>query len=337
MLHIFKKFYFLLFLSASLSGIVTKAYAYDRVQINNFSTSSGFAEVEYAGCNPDRLILTPAIVGRNGIQPSSSHAPVSRGACLVTKISAYFGEYVDANGKPYVFRFGGPLPVWKDDGIEVNPYNSSGTSYVSFTIAQRDEKRFRIMSDAEIKYENVDVKMSPGFKILNRTIWPLSIALTQVGCIYYDTIKPGQFFDRNTGAVWFTIQAEISKDGIETRTNWDCAKPVAEVVGGIALAALTGGVAGVAGAGTTFAAGASAAAAKETAKWAAETIGSQLLPTSEGSLKGQYAGPPYPFRCTNKPEYEITGGWGAPTLNEKGEPVIPPGTPLQIRKINNGC
>lgn len=340
MLNFFKKFYFLLFLLVSLSGLVTKAHAYDRVQINNFSTSSGFVEVDYLGCTKDSWAITPAIVGRNGIQPSSSHGPTTRGGCLVTKISAYFGHYVKANGEPYVFTgFGGVQPVWKGDGIEVDSYNSSGTSYVNFTIVQRSEKRFRIMSDAEIKYENQGVNMSPGFKILNKTIWPLSIALSQVGCLYYDTIKPGQFFDRNTGAVWFTIQANISKDGTETRTNWDCALPVIEAVGGIALAALSGGVfgiAGVASAGTTFAAGASAAAQTATVIWAGKEIVA-LKATSEGSLKGQYAGPPYPFRCTNKPEYEITGGWGAPTINEKGEPVIPTGTPLQIQKINNGC
>ena len=341
-MHIFKRFSFLLFLSASLSGLATKAHAYDRVHITNFSTNSGFVEVDYAGCNKDVWPITPAIVGRNGIQPSSSYAPASRGGCLVTNISANFGEFVTANGQPYGygFRFGGSPPLWKSDGIEVNPYKSSGTSYSNFTIVQRGEKRFRIMSDAEIKYENQDAGMSPGFKIWNRTIWPLSIALSQVGCLYYDTIKPGQVFDRNTGAVWFTIQAEISKDGVETRTNWDCAKPVVAAVGTIALAALTGGVYGVPGiaaAQTTFVAGASGGAASATAGWAATTIGQQLLATSEGSLSGQYAGPPYPFRCTNKPEYEITGGWGAPTTNEKGEPVIPTGTPLKIQKIDNGC
>lgn len=340
MLHNFKKFSFLLFLSASLSGLMTKAYAYDRVHINNFSTSSGYVEVDYAGCNQDVLFVTPAIVGRNGIQPSSSHAPVSRGGCLVTKISAKFGHYVNANGQPYVFRFGGVQPVWKDDGIEVDSYNSSGTSYVNFTIVQRSEKRFRIMSDAEIKYENQDANMSPGFKIWNRTIWPLSIALSQVGCLYYDTIKPGQFFDRNTGAVWFTIQANISKDGTETRTNWDCTLPILEVVGEIAMSALSGGIFGIAGVTieqTTFAAGASAAAQSATESWARKEIIEQLKATSDGSLKGQYAGPPYPFRCTHKPEYEITGGWGAPTINEKGEGVVPTGTPLKIQKINNGC
>lgn len=341
MLNFFKKFYFLLFLLVSLSGLVTKAHAYDRVHINNFSTSSGVVEVDYLGCTKDVWAITPAIVGRNGIQPSSSHGPTTRGGCLVTKISASFGHYVKANGEPYVFTgFGGALPVWKGDGIEVDSYNSSGTSYVNFTIVQRSEKRFRIMSDAEIKYENQGVNMSPGFKIWNKTIWPLSIALSQVGCLYYDTIKPGQFFDRNTGAVWFTIQANISADGTETRTDWDCELPVLKVVGGIALSALSGGVFGVAGVASatmTATAGASAAASSATVMWAGKEIFEQLKATSEGSLKGQYAGPPYPFRCTNKPEYEITGGWGAPTINEKGEGVVPTGTPLKIQKINNGC
>lgn len=337
LLYLSKKISFLVFLLIGLSVLVTKSYAYDRVHINNYSTSKGVVVVEYAGCKTDVWNIEPAMVVRNGIQPSSSHAPVSRGGCLVTQISARFGEYVTNSVRSNPFQ---PPWVWKGNGSEVDSYRSSGTSYVNFSIVQRSDTRFRIMSDAEIQRENEDPKnKSPGFKIWNNTIWPLSIALSQVGCLYYDTIKPGQFFERNTGAVWFTIQANISKDGTETRTNWDCALPVVEVVGSIAFTALTGGVFGIAGVAieeTTFAAGAYAGAQVATASWLIE-MGKELAATSEGSLKGQYAGPPYPFRCTHKPEYKITGGWGAPTKNEKGEPVIPPGTPLQIEKIANGC
>ncbi len=392
MLHIFKKFSFLLFLSASLSGIVTKAYAYDRVQLNNFSTSSGFAEVEYLGCKPDYLNLTPAIVGRNGIQPSSSHGPVSRGGCLVTKISAYFGEYVDANGKPYVFRFGGPQPVWKDDGIEVNSYNSSGTSYVNFTIVQRSEKRFRIMSDAEIKRDDGDGNMSPGFKIYNRSQIPLTVSLEQIGCLYYqNNLPPGGTFERNTGAVWFTIRAKLF-DANHPITNQDCAKPieilfgtailsvVAPAAGGALYAALFGGaeVASVAAASTAAAVEAGAVTAADVATTTAVSattmesaaaatnslVAKAALALSKGaagagldkivqgrleanistSLAGQYAGPPWPFRCTRKPEYEIYGGPDFSklsqykTVEEVQQAIIDAlsgDSPLKFKKLNN--
>jgi hypothetical protein len=329
LLYLFKKISFLLFLLAGLSGLVTKSFAYDRVHINNYSTSSGYVEVDYFGCQRDVWPIAPAIVGRNGIQPSSSHAPASRGGCLVTKISAYFGHYVNGNGGAGIFPGMGGLPVWKGDGIEIDSYNSSGTSYVNFSIVPRSEKRFRIMSDAEIQRETQDPKnMSPGFKIWNRTNWPLSIALSQVGCLYYDTIKPGQFFDRNTGAVWFTIEANISADGKETRSNEGCILDTMDQVESVISDALQGIALG------GF--GVAVAAAASTTKWSLDNI-KDLATTFELKLKGQYAGPPYPFRCTNKPEYEITGGWGVPTKNGNGELFIPPGTPLQIRKLANGC
>jgi hypothetical protein len=72
---------------------------------------------------------------------------------------------------------------------------------------------------------------SPGFEIYNGTIWPLQIALKQVGPLYYGIVQPGQYFRRDTGAVWFTINASIALDGKEHISDWDCVWPVAAIVG----------------------------------------------------------------------------------------------------------
>jgi hypothetical protein len=183
-----------------------------------------------------------------------------------------------------------------------------------------------------------------------------------VGCLYYDTLKPGETFNRDTGAVWFTIKANIQADGKEPRMNWDCVKPVAAIVGTIIVGAATAGIATFvalpAGAGV-LAAGSAAAALAPIAissalvvagaavggatggatlaaagKLTAEELGAKLEPNSEAALRGQYAGPDWPFRCDKKPTYTITGGWGRTGQNAKGDLVIVPGTPLRVTKTN---
>src|SRR5207249_257510 len=71
--------------------------------------------------------------------------------------------------------------------------------------------------------------------------WPLAISLNQVGCLYHDNVNPGEVFDRSTGAVWFTIKASVNPSGKDPTSDWDCVKPVAAIVGAVALAAATGG------------------------------------------------------------------------------------------------
>lgn len=81
----------------------------------------------------------------------------------------------------------------------------------------------------------------PGFQVINRTEWPVQISLDQAGCLYYGVIEPGQVFQRVTGAVWFTIRADIVPDGKCHITDWSCAKPVVEMVANILFTAATGG------------------------------------------------------------------------------------------------
>ncbi len=93
---------------------------------------------------------------------------------------------------------------------------------------------------------------TPGFKIKNDTIWPLQISLNQVGPLYYGVIQPGETFERDTGAVWFTIKASVFLDEKDRITDWDVIFPIATVVGTVVLAAVTAGAAAYA-AGPTLA------------------------------------------------------------------------------------
>jgi len=176
---------------------------------------------------------------------------------------------------------------------------------------------------------------SHGFEIYNGTIWPLQIALKQVGPLYYGIVQPWQYFRRDTGAVWFTINASIALDGKEHISDWDCVWPVAAIVGTVALGALTGGAGAFAAAGT-FAASTGVMAGITTAM-ASALVGGGLTATSaivvsgavlgavtsgaaasllakvfsnanaDVSEAGCYAGPPWPFR-TDVRTWKVTGG-----------------------------
>jgi hypothetical protein len=161
---------------------------------------------------------------------------------------------------------------------------------------------------------------SPGFEIYNGTIWPLQIALKQVGPLYYGIVQPGQYFRRDTGAVWFTINASIALDGKEHISDWDCVWPVAAIVGTVALGALTGGAGAFAAAGT-FAASTGVMAGITTAmavvsgavlgavtSGAAASLLAKVFSNANADVSeaGCYAGPPWPFR-TDVRTWKVTG------------------------------
>lgn len=285
--------------------------------------ASAFCKDEYFSVGPDATWTSPS----------------SRGVCLITGIWAN-----PIGGKP------------------ITAYSSSGTSYGTFLITPT-QNDFRIWSKQEFAAENSPGGgKSPGFHIVNQTIWPVSVALSQVGCLYYGTIKPGEAFSRSTGAVWFTIKANIQADGKEPRKDWDCIAPVAIIVGAAVLTAATAGAASfvaLPAAGTAAAALApltmsatmtvtgaalgggitgalSGAAGTSLKKITAKEIGDALKPNGDASWAGQYAGPEWPFRCDEKPTYVISGGWGRPTADKDGNMSMDVGTPLRLTKTN-GC
>ena len=339
----------------STLAFFTNASALQQVGIYNYALVPAKANIIYNVGSHDTLYLPPAAMNKDVITPSYVEVPYGhyeqhhkhisrwfkterpRGAKLVVRID------VDFNGGNYT----------------VNNYKSSGTGYSRFAIMQRDENRFRVMSADEIKQDVIGNDMSPGFKIHNRSTIPLTVSLDQVGCLYYqNNLKPGQTFDRDTGAVWFTIRAKLYDSQHELDTM-ACAEPVAVFVAGAIIAAVTGGAgAGVlavaiegkeAASGSQLRLRARAVTAiegmSEALKGMDQAAMQKYLRNTSAALTGAYAGPPFPFRCTNKPEYEIVGGPALYLLDnlksedEAKDVIIKALTgdyPLKIRKIN-GC
>jgi hypothetical protein len=327
-----------MFGTSSIAG----AQGYPSARIENHTVSDATVHIEYISCRGDNIANIPAIDvkpvnGDSATTIISTGTPSARrGACLIKRIDAGFTK--------------------GDTKTKIQSYTSSGTSYSQFMIMPTDDG-YRVYSRQEYARETGNIgNKSPGFDIVNKTRWPISVALSQVGCLYYGTIKPGEHFNRRTGAVWFTLNAHIQPDGKEARTNMDCIAPVASVVGGIFIAAASAGTltklgVGVAAAGGAAAAGAKAAVTgkmvamaavkagvKTTATFTAGAIGNAMRANGAGELKNQYAGYEWPFRCNQKPTYEITGGWGGYMEEKAADGTttqgIDAGTPLKITKTN---
>jgi hypothetical protein len=311
-------------------GASFAAHAYPLAKVTNKTPYAASGTVHYmsAFCKNDKF----------SVAAGATWTASSRGSCLITGISASLA--------------GAKKPVIS--------YSSSGTSYSQFFISPAQED-FRVWSDAELAAENAKTRegKSPGFFIVNKTEWPISIALSQVGCLYYGTIPKGGEFKRNTGAVWFTIQVNVQPDGKEPRKDWDCVKPVLAVVGAVAVGAITGGygafaalpaataATSIGAAGLTaiatsntamIAAGAATGVSSALATFGAKQLGELIGKNGAGELKGQYAGPDWPFRCDQMPVCHVTGGprLGAVTLADgKTVPAFGEGTPLKITKQNS--
>jgi len=296
-------------LTAFLS--INSLASYPKALVENRTTFPAKVHVTYAACKSDTFNVPAGTIQTDALLPGTGQAHTNRGACLIRSVSATLSGATHS----------------------VTTYTSPGTSFSHFII-QAGNDNYRIWSRQELAAETSSREgKSPGFYIVNKTMWPVSIALEQVGCLYYDTIKPGEAFNRNTGAVWFTIQASISPDGKEIRTNWDCVKPVAEVLGTVILTAATaGGAAYIAGA--EVASQVVWAAGKSLTKEMVKKVGEALQPNSAGTLKGQYAGPDWPLRCDRKPTYEITGGFGELRKTQDGSNAVDTGSPLKITKTN---
>lgn len=304
--------------------------AYPLAKIRNRTIFPARGKITYLShlCKDDWFYAPAGVLQRDGSIKEGFWQARSRGTCLIRRIDAHLEGAHRA----------------------VTSYGSrGGTSYSNFII-QGTQTDFRVWSDHELERENARSRegKSPGFYITNKTEWPISIALSQVGCLYYQTIQPGEVFKRNTGAVWFTISANIQPDGKEPRTDWDCVAPVAAVVGTTLLAAATGGIgvflkvpaaaaalAPIATSTAVTVSGAAVAAGTVAAtKSLAITIGVVVAKNGNTNLTGQYAGPEWPFRCDQMPTYEIVGGPPLPVRRADGGFTVDVGRPMRIIKVN---
>lgn len=344
---------------ALLAVIATSASAqasYRSAIIENHTEDEVSTTVRYLSCKADNISNVPGIkFERSGdsakIIYGAKEASSKRGLCLISSIEGHF--------------------TTGDTKRPIDTYTSSGTSYQYFMVMPTDGGGYRIYSKNE--YTSGGADMSPGFEIINKTPWDVEVMLSQVGCLYYGKVPAnGGKFRRKTGAVWFTIKAHILPDGKPMTTDKDCITPVAAVVGGIFITAVSAGTMAKLGA-FTAAAGTGAVAAKvaaakmalagkfiamgstastaikattgivagakATALMSAKQIGDALQANGSGELKGQFAGYEWPFRCNKMPTYEITGGWGGYHEEKEGEDVVKmgfdTGTPLKITKIND--
>lgn len=99
------------------------------------------------------------------------------------------------------------------------------------------------------RFEAVSPGISPGFQIQNKTDFPVLVTLEQLGCLYYEIVQPGKVFQRNTGAVWFTIKASMAPD-LKEPTVESCIRRPAMYAATIVVAGLS--AAGTMGMGTAL-------------------------------------------------------------------------------------
>ena len=315
-----------------LSG---QAFAYPDAKITNNTAYPISGKIEYVSalCKDRNYSVAPGKThvdrdGRSGLKTG----------CLIGKITgkvsgaAKFGENTNV--------------VTYDPDI--------GTSYGQFIINAFGD-RYRIFSEAEFaKVSRTKQGKSPGFRFVNKTQWPVVYSLEQVGCLYHDVL-PAKFNGKdgertfNTGAVWFTLRAHIQPDGVNPQGDWDCIKPVAEIVGDVLIA--TASAAATVATGGAAAPATGAVLAKIVAKQAVKTavkvsvktiskkmvkkVGQYLSEAGTVTMAGQYAGYEWPFRCDKMPEYHITGGPGY-VKDEDHNFYLTPGTPFTVKKVN-GC
>jgi hypothetical protein len=226
--------------------------------------------------------------------------------------------------------------------IQISPYFSTGTSYRQFLfLPEPPESEFGRTTKSWVLYSDNSAPsrpdqgtsgMSPGFAITNKTKWPVAVSLDQAGCLYYDVLQPNHSMNRTTGAVWFTITAKILPDGLPENDDLKCAIPIVQAVAAVIEAALTAGAFSFASLGaeavqasvgpvlarvipsSSVIQAAATAAGKAALSNAISQIAKDLTANQSTRLYGQYAGPPWPFRCDQKPLYEIRDGWGGTGL-----------------------
>jgi hypothetical protein len=245
--------------------------------------------VQYLACHDDDYQVKAATRMKDKIVPSRTKRDVGRDSCLITGIALKKGDDYDKFS-----TIGGKKAIG---------YSSSGTSYGEFHIVDRGN-HYLVMSRAEVDAEKYADHGTPGFLIKNRSDYPVTVSLDQIGCLYHDVIKPGATWKKTTGAVWFTISANTSMDGVDHINELkDCVYPVIQAVK--FAAELVGTADGCAECGQL--------AMNDAEMFSATLAGTALYDaitnnTTAKKLAGQYAGPPYPFRCAHMPKYDIVGG-----------------------------
>jgi len=141
----------------------------------------------------------------------------SRGLCLITSITA-------------------SVKTEDNETVRCSSYSSSGTSYSTFAVMWGGANSCSVQRTDQ----------NNGIDIINKTPFPLQVSLNQIGPLYWDIIQPGESFSRDTGSVWFTIQASTYIEGSTRKiTTSDSTQPVVVLTVAVLAVAFTGGTFGV--------------------------------------------------------------------------------------------
>ena len=312
---------------------IASAMAYPKPSMTNWAPFGITVWFHYSVCSTAKFHVPAARDdGKGGTIPGHANGG-SANACLLTKITT--------SNDP-------------GSNVPVDVYLSSGTGYRDFVISPAKEDGTEWWIVASRNWHNPvqgTAGMSPGFAITNKTKWPVAVSLGQVGCLYHDVLKPGESMNRSTGAVWFTAWAKIVPDGKDPDNDLSCAAPIVSVTTAVLMGFATGGIAewaGLTAAATTEQVGAAwsilipssavksgaSSIALQGGSLAAQNILKTLVAHQWVQHAGQYAGPPWPFRCAQKPMYDITGGWGTTKVDADGNLTIDTGSPLLLTKVS---
>lgn len=142
------------------------------------------------------------------------------------------------------------------------------------------------------RFSNQRMESLGSMKITNKTPFPLEIQLSQVGPLYYDLVFPNGVFDRETGAVHFTINGRINTTG-ESDTMTKDILPILRasllVSGSIAESGIAAGQASVGTCSSTLLIGAVLKVAQAVVETASTAVA--MLPGKDKfSSAGWYAG-----------------------------------------------
>jgi len=227
------------------------------------------------GLDPDRRILYPDVRVEN-VTPHTATFTVNYSSYLCSndndKSVSPGGLWTGSRGACLITSITASVKTEDNEIVRCSSYSSSGTSYSTFAVMWGGTNSCSVQR----------TNQSNGIDIINKTKFPLQVSLNQIGPLYWDIIQPGGTFSKDTGSVWFTIQASTYIEGSSNKiTTSDSVLPVVAVTASILAAAFTGGTSVLAAAG----AGGAGALSTATAGLSSALVGAGL-PAGSALLVG---------------------------------------------------
>jgi hypothetical protein len=173
-------------------------------------------------------------------------------------------------------------------------FESDEEIHLKYEITKRTEEQYNEFIDANVlSCDDLSLKRekltrrslvaidAPGFLVRNETDHTYSVSLNQVGPLYYQELRPGKVFRRDTAWGHFTIDALLNMTGEQRYSDWDVAGPIVQFTAEVLLSVVTGGTP-ITKLKTVISAGARSAGAKVASTTAARAGASALGRTAFG-------------------------------------------------------